>query len=227
MSYTTIKDIYERNGNFLEPFAENMTIEIRQYIPIIDKYILSNFYRVIVDEFTYNTFLPVFLTSHEKEFERVLSALEADYNPINNYDMTETVTMTKESEETTKEISHTGEKINNRTEIGTLETLSENSESVIDTDDMKLSTTSKTTTTPNNYGSENIESYNNYKITETISHTQPETGITTTARSGNIGVTTTQQMIQSTIELEKNNTFVQYVVFKFINELTTGVYNYD
>lgn len=227
MAYTTIKDIYERNGNFLAPFAENMSIEIKQYIPIIDKYILSNFYRVIVDEFTYNTFLPVFLASHEKEFERVLSALEADYNPINNYDMTETVTTSKESEETVKEISHTGEKINNRTETGTLETLSENSESVIDTDDMKLSTTSKTTTTPNNYGSENVEKYNNYKITETISHEEPETSLTTTMRKGNIGVTTTQQMIQSTIDLEKNNTFVQYVVFKFINELTTGVYNYD
>lgn len=227
MSYTTIKDMYERNGSFLAPFAENMNIEIKQYIPIIDKYILSNFYRVIVDEFTYNTFLPLFLASHEKEFERVLSAIEADYNPINNYDMTETNTTTRNSEEITKEISHTGEKINSRIEKGTIETLSENSESVIDTDDMKLSTTSKTTTTPNNYGSENKESYNNYKITETTSHKEPETILTTTMRKGNIGVTTTQQMIESTINLEKNNTFVQYVVFKFINELTTGVYNYD
>lgn len=227
MTYPTIKDIYEVNGNFLVPFADDVNLEVRQYLPIIDKYILSNFYRVIVDEFTYNTFLPMFLSSHKKEFERVLSALESDYNPINNYDMTEAMTITKESEETIKEISHSGEKINNRTERGTLETLSENSESVIDTDDMKLSTTSKTTTTPNNYGSENIESYNNYKITETITHEEPETMIQTTNRKGNIGVTTTQMMIQSTIDLEKNNTFVQYVVFKFINELTTGVYSYD
>ena len=169
----------------------------------------------------------MFLSSHKKEFERVLSALEADYNPINNYDMTEAITVTKESEETIKEISHSGEKINNRTETGTLETLSENSESVIDTDNMKLSNTTRTTTTPNNYGSENIERYNNYKITETITHEEPETMIQSTMRKGNIGVTTTQQMIESTINLEKNNTFVQYVTFKFINELTTGVYNYD
>lgn len=227
MAYPTIKDMYNANGNFLTPFADDVNLEVRQYLPIIDKYILSNFYRVIVDEFTYNTFLPFFLSSHKKEFERVLSAIEADYNPINNYDMTESILITKESEETIKEISHSGEKINNRTETGTLETLTEDSESVIDTDDMKLSTTSKTTTTPNNYGSENIESYNNYKITETVTHEEPETSTTTTMRKGNIGVTTTQQMIESTINLEKNNTFVQYVVFKFINELTTGVYNYD
>lgn len=223
----TLKEIFDDRQGFLVPYIDDAPEVFRAFIPIIDNYILSNYYNIEVDIFKYGIYVPFFLKAHYFEFDRIYKAINATYNPIDNYSMTEETNTTRNSEETIKDITHTGERINERVENGTLTVESENSESVIDTDNLKLSDKVKTVTTPENYGSTNTESYNNYKITESITHDNPETVTTTLTRKGNIGVTTSQQMIQSTFELEKYNTFIQYIVFKFINELTTGVYIYD
>lgn len=225
MSVLTLKDVYSGTG-FLSPYQADAG-DFAELIPIIDTYILSNYYNIEVDNFKYLSFLPFFLKAHYHEFNRIYNAVNAEYNPIENYSMTETMNKTRESEETTTERTMSGEKINTNVESGELVVVNENSESTIDTDNLKLSDTSTTTTTPNDYTRTNTESYNNYKNTETVTHETPETENYTLTRSGNIGVTTSQQMILSQFELEKYHKFFAYVAHCFINDLTKGVYVYD
>lgn len=128
------------------------------------------------------------------------NALTAEYNPIDNYSMTET-----ETPNLTRSIS--------------------SSENSTQTPNLTISTTNDGTTKNNYYGfndsstngssvnSSSVGSTNstsqtgNNKVDTSSSTTETNSGSRTLTRKGNIGVTTSQQMIESELELRKKQFF--------------------
>ena len=128
------------------------------------------------------------------------NALTAEYNPIDNYSMTET-----ETPNLTRSIS--------------------SSENTTQTPNLITSTTNDGSTKNNYYGfndssvdgskvnSSSVGSTNsttqtgNSKVNISSSSTETNSGTRTLTRKGNIGVTTSQQMIESELELRKKQFF--------------------
>lgn len=170
-----------------------------------------------------------------------------EYNPISNYDMTETETSSGNTSDTTthtgtQRIDHTGTVRDAYTsQIGGSETQTAtgqgtgttgnsvygfNSDSAVD--DTYSENTSNNTTTANGQTSTEEESTNNRtdnledlrtdNLTDTGTGTHSDTR--TLTRSGNIGVTTSQQMIQSQRDLWVWN-FIYNVVFPDVDKVLT------
>lgn len=168
----------------------------------------SNFKYISDDVNEIKTYIDILTKIYSDRFIKSVNALLSDYNPIENYNSTETESI---------EIS------------GTNSTTSENSTTA--TGETTTNTTGETTETLSPYDSENFNnnSKNNSSgittenssssdnSTNTMSGTSSQTNARTLKRSGNIGVTTSQQMIQSEIELRKNN---------LINDFFNIVQNY-
>lgn len=172
------------------------------------------------------------------KWSKIWAAMELEYNPISNYDMTENESIGTENSNT---IEDTGtlnkDATNSHRDTGTIETAATNSRSdsgTIDREgtiaeiengvygfnsaitpvdsDKSVNSTDTTETHDLTYGeslSENVERDLTYDddINETETHnlkteTSGETNTTRQlTRSGNIGVTTSQQLLQSEIEL--------------------------
>lgn len=128
------------------------------------------------------------------DFSKLCEALYADYDPITNYDMTE---IEKGSDDSTNSNSATS-----TTSGSALDKVSgfNSSELVNDTD---------TTTSSSGTSSSSGEGNRSYERTLT--------------RSGNIGVTTTQQMIESSIELAKYDIYT-YIITEFMKQFMLLVY---
>ena len=145
---------------------------------------------------------------YSDRFTKSVNVLLSDYNPIENYNSTETESMQiTEENSSTSEISATS---NGET---TTSTTGENTETLSPYDSENFNNNSQNTSsgiTSENSSSSDISS-------NTMSGTSSQTNARTLKRSGNIGVTTSQQMIQSEIELRKND---------LINDFFNIVQNY-
>lgn len=134
---------------------------------------------------------------------RMLKAYHLEYNPINNYDMTET--------EITK---HEGNNVKETTTSSstTTDTTTPNKTDVYVTSDENPSGRLSNYTSFSGGTSQN----NDGTLTEneTIADVNR-----TLSRSGNIGVTTSQQMLQSELELRRMD-FVDYVLTGFLDKNT-------
>ena len=145
---------------------------------------------------------------YSNRFTKSVSVLLSDYNPIENYNSTETESIEMSGENsTTSEISTT------TTGETTTNTTGETTETLSPYDSENFNNNSKNNssgiTTENSSSSDNSSN--------TMSGTSSQTNARTLKRSGNIGVTTSQQMIQSEIELRKND---------MINDFFNIVQNY-
>ena len=146
---------------------------------------------------------------------KLYNTLSLDYNPISNYEMNETET-TKNGRKNT--ISNTGtHKLDGSGSVnGT--TTSKNENNVFGfNSDTSVGDTENTISASNNTTSTDSQ-------TTTSNSTETETGDETIdrtlTRSGNIGVTTSQQMIQSERDLWLWNYFYN-VVFKNVDKVLT------
>lgn len=141
-------------------------------------------------ESSINYIANIILTRYADKWTRLYSALiDTEYNPINNYNMSETETPDFEFKDVNKQQTklETFNDLNNEQGIyGFNSSSNQPSNSNV--------TTSKTVVIgdPNSNVSEN---------------TRTEKGSRTLIRSGNIGVTTSQQMLESEIELRKFNLY--------------------
>lgn len=137
--------------------------------------------------------------TYGNKWDKLYATLNFEYNPIENYRMTETESIDKENDSA---ITNTGTITNNNDSVANNKVYAFNtSENPIDTDKVIGE-------------SDNTETQN---LTERIDANE---GIDRTmTRSGNIGVTTSQQMINSERELWNWNFFS--VVFEDLNELFT------
>lgn len=153
------------------------------------------------------------------KWNKLYNVLNSEYNPIENYNRVENTTINNTGNETTNENINnsevlTGGHINNNT--------NENTHKVSAFNDENFSNDSNDV---NNSTDEFI--YNNETKTNTATNTSSKnntgTNETHSTISGNIGVTTTQQMIVSEIELRKYN-IVNEFYSDLDNLLTIGIY---
>lgn len=202
-----------------------------------------------------------------EKWTRLYALTQSVYNPINNYDMTESesITITNDVETTrtgtdtvagtgTDTFTHTGTQGNAHTGTvgvaGTDATMGSaggstdsslygfNSSTAVDdsrvetTNNVSSSRTTSDTTTYNNTDTrtDNLTDTETRNTTDTTTHNTTDTVDGEThntrmlSRSGNIGVTTTQQMIQSSVDLANYWNFFTQVMKDIDTILTISTY---
>ena len=127
-------------------------------------------------------------------------ALYSDYNPLHNYDMNENESIGRKIDKTVTTPTGTTTQTNKSTTF--------DDTTYRDVEEITNSVNMSTEVTPNNTQTiENIEgNFNNAEIRKL-------------SRSGNIGVTTSQQMIESEIELRKKSIadwLIEFFVKKYM-----------
>lgn len=153
------------------------------------------------------------------KWNKLYNVLNSEYNPIENYNRTENVTTNITGNETNNETINnsevlTGGHTNNNTNENTHKVSAFNDENFSnDSNDVNNST--------------DVFTYNDETKTNTGTNTSTKTNSgsneTQSIIKGNIGVTTTQQMIVSEIELRKYN-LVNEFYSDLDNLLTIGIY---
>ena len=219
---------YQRSGEkIISPMVKNLLGE-DDYLSIAD----------------ISTLATVLLTMYGDKWSHLLEALQTEYNPLENYDMSESgsdetnrtgtdtnvrtgsqsnsgaITRTG-SEDNSGAVTRTGSEsdagdANNNSENGTNSIYGYNSNSAVPSDSSSLSASHQNTKTYNNVADTDSrkKTYNNVADTDTRSLTynnvqdqetrnmKDKTDHTLT-RHGNIGVTTSQQMLQSEIDVRQ------------------------
>lgn len=136
------------------------------------------------------------------KYEKLYKTLSLEYNPIENYSMIETnnisKTINKGEGKTTNTIDSQDETTETLNTTGSRNGTAENQVSPYETNEYKNE--SRTISNSNENGNENRTINNSSELTNTIienSKTDSESENYELSRSGNIGVTTSQQMIES------------------------------
>ena len=152
--------------------------------PIVHKFLTSE------DDETRAKLAGIIYTMFGDKWSKLWDAFNTEYNPIENYSMTE---HEERDDVTTREGSDTLTMTGTDTDV--LSGSTENEVSAFNSSDYSDNT-------QNTQDSTNTETRN---MTDTTTHDTTDTldGERTLTRSGNIGVTTSQQMLQSEIELRK------------------------
>ena len=152
--------------------------------PIVHEFLISE------DAETRTKLAGIIYTMFGDKWSKLWDAFNTEYNPIENYSMTE---HEERDDITTREGSDTLTMTG--TDTDALTGATENGVSAFNSSDYSDNTKNEQTTT-------NTETRN---MTDTTTHDTTDTldGERTLTRSGNIGVTTSQQMLQSEIELRK------------------------
>lgn len=161
-----------------EELFKNFMIAYHGYTPIQD------------DKTTVQTQITLFFETNRYKHNGMLRTTQLEYNPIQNYDMTETANDTHETNRNTSTETHA---------TATDKVTQFNSD--------VLTVASGTDNTGGGTGTETA--------TETTTHTM--------SRSGNIGVTTTQQMIVSERKVVDYN-IVRTICDSLAEEITTILY---
>lgn len=130
-------------------------------------------------------YIALYGKSHKYEYDKLVDTLSLEYNPIENYFMTETGTDTR-----TPNITQTNKGINTNT-VG-VDTSITTGKTTFDKSDSFINDT-KTTNTGTNTDTQDINT--------TVTTAGNEKTVHEFTRSGNIGVTTSQHMIESERQL--------------------------
>lgn len=179
--------------------------------------LLSNY--VFINENSLDILNNIVKNIYLDKWNKLYNVLNSEYNPIENYNRVENTTINNTGNETTNENINnsevlTGGHTNNNTNENTHKVSAFNDETFSnDSNDINNST--------DNF------IYNNETKTNTATNSSSKnntgTNETHSTISGNIGVTTTQQMIVSEIELRKYN-IVNEFYSDLDNLLTIGIY---
>lgn len=155
---------------------------------------------------------------YDAKWVRLWNAYNAEYNPISNYDMVESETINKDVATTNSDsgtITHTG--TDTVTNTGTIGTTSQgtNDRGVYGFNSATASADSETSASASSTQTNNTTETDTQNLTETHNllngGTSDEDITRSLERSGNIGVTTTQQMLTSEIELWQWNYYKSVV----------------
>lgn len=195
--------------------------------------------------FVYNHFVDAwhqYITDKGGNLLRAYQAMLASYDPLHNYDMTEQAADgTRKSMDTQTTTPH-GKITQTSEQSGTLTDTTTQFASGLDSTGDGVQTGKTTTTrTPTTYKTTNETTYGSgTDSVQTTSRANDQTasadGHTITGadvasehyltRSGNIGVTTSQQMLQSEITLRMTDSMLEDFVIRFIGKycICTGVF---
>lgn len=179
-----------------------------------DKYISPAIEKVMEDDELSASEITLFATAlvalYGDNWTKQYATLSASYDPIKNYDMTETMT----DDETVTDYGKTHTMTNNLTDTATPDLTNETANDAYGFNSTDAVPTGGSTVTAS--GTNTLTKTGSVTDTDTGSDTQ--TRNYTLTRSGNIGVTTSQQMIQSEHDLWKWN-FFREVVFPNVDEV--------
>ena len=167
---------------------------------LIDNILLraGEFEVVYSNPFFYQNAIGVWSAKHERTFERWIDALSIEYNPVENYDR-------MEEWEDKSNGNSTGETNGNTS----LNSINENKVSAFDSDLYQPDSYNSNTSNGNDNSSKKTNSSNNSKRVGRV--------------HGNIGVTTTQQMLQSELSLAEWNVY-EHITDLFIEEFCIAIY---
>ena len=187
-----IKTIFDKVSKDLKLFTIFTSAEMFYYFA--DKFGERDFYKYYdTENMTNNTnmvkqasdYIALYGKSHKYEYDKLVDTLSLEYNPIENYSMTEKGTDTR-----TPNITQTNKGVNTNT-VG-VDTSITTGKTTFDKSDSFINDT-KTTNTGTNTDTQDINT--------TVTTAGTEKTVHEFTRSGNIGVTTSQQMIESERQL--------------------------
>lgn len=186
--FPTISTIFDKVSQDLKLFTIFTSAEMFYYFA--DKFGERDFYKYYDSEnATDNTnmvkkasdYIALYGKSHKYEYDKLVDTLSLEYNPIENYSMTEKGTDTR-----APNITQTNKGVNTNT-VG-VDTSITTGKTTFDKSDSFINDT-KTTNTGTNTDTQDINT--------TVTTTGNEKTVHEFTRSGNIGVTTSQRMIES------------------------------
>lgn len=190
--FPAINTIFDNVSKNLKIFTILTAPEMFTYF--CNKYGERDFYKMFDNESTTNNtnvvaqasnYITLYGKSHKYEYDKLVDTLSLEYNPIENYSMTEKGTDTR-----TPNITQTNKGVNTNT-TG-LDTSITTGKTTFDKSDSFINDT-KTTNTGTNTDTQDINT--------TVTTAGNEKTVHEFTRSGNIGVTTSQQMIESERQL--------------------------
>lgn len=190
--FPSISTIFDKVSTDLKLFTIFTSAEMFYYFA--DKFGERDFYKYYdTENVTNNTnmvkqasdYIALYGKSHKYEYDKLVDTLSLEYNPIENYSMTEKGTDTR-----TPNITQTNKGVNTNT-VG-VDTSITTGKTTFDKSDSFINDT-KTTNTGTNTDTQDINT--------TVTTTGNEKTVHEFTRSGNIGVTTAQQMIESERQL--------------------------
>jgi hypothetical protein len=168
-----------------------------------------------------------FCALYAGDLERAYDALYADYDPISNYDMTENGSDGTMRDDVTDTVTPSGKTTATAETLGKLKQESKNYVGGYDsTGDSGAFSDRTVTTTEPDVGGYKVQTETTYTDAKTESVKSHDNSMTTTmlpgagyndltdhhlSRRGNIGVTTSQQMIMSEVELRKQELLSSFV----------------
>ena len=222
--FPTINTIFDKVSQNLKLFTIFTAPEMFSYFA--SKYGERDFYKAYDSESEpSNTnavkqasdYIALYGKSHKYEYDKLVDTLSLEYNPIENYSMTEKGTDTRTPNLTqtntgknTQENSGTNSQKNTGTNTNTVnldnsvttgKTTFDKSDSFINDTQTKNSGTNTDTTSIDETNTATLAGKTTTDTTETMSTTGNEKTVHEFTRSGNIGVTTSQQMIESERQL--------------------------
>ena len=190
--FPTINTIFDKVSKDLKLFTIFTSAEMFYYFA--DKFGERDFYKYYdTENMTNNTnmikqasdYIALYGKSHKYEYDKLVDTLSLEYNPIENYSMTEKGTDTR-----TPNITQTNKGVNTNT-VG-IDTSITTGKTTFDKSNSFINDT-KTTNAGTNTDTQDINT--------TVTTAGNEKIVHEFTRSGNIGVTTSQQMIESERQL--------------------------
>lgn len=189
---------------------ENNTLYTSEEVllTMIDKY--SDWFFTVSDIFASsaaNYFLTrwqTYLSRMGDNFRRTYAAFYAEYDPISNYDMIETGADGRRLDATTRETTPTG----TTTTANTIKRAGFNSAESVLSDESESTTSFDEAKTTETETPDNTKTMSFNGSTLTGYHDATEHNLT---RKGNIGVTTSQQMIQSELDLRRVDLLADFI----------------
>lgn len=158
----------------------------------------------------FNKLCDVAYMMYGKRWARLWEILTAEFNPLNNYDMQEVHTFEHGKKET-----NSGTDTTNRTGTDTITHTGDQENEVSAFNSTNYQDNAKTTQNTTDLDTRNMSDALVHGHIVTNSGTDTER----TTRSGNIGVTTSQQMAESSLQLWKWNFF--YDIFRDVDSIFT------
>ena len=226
--FAILGEEYGDEFEWAESHAQDLDLEYfgnhsgdKEVSALVDKYIYINRGNTSPEELTVsqiNALVDVLYRKFERKWKKLYNVLSAEYNPLNNYNMhetetpnltdTETPNITRDREEKNDvNITTTGSQSQNDNIYGF------NSATAVPTGNTSGNNTATTTADGDTNKTETTEH-------ETGTRTHTHTGTRTLIRTGNIGVTTSQQMLESEIALWEWNFFD--TVFNDVDTILTA-----
>ena len=199
----------------------------------IDDTIINSVFSQGFDENQRYDYLSMLLFRYEYKWNKLIDNVYAQtYNPIENYDRQEDTSLSYEGSENVTRNVDSDRKVKGTTADTRNDTSSANSSSqknvfAFDSSEASPSDSDSGTTTATGTGSSNstVDNSDTEKRTETEGHSFTDRKNVTASRiHGNIGVTTSQQMLESEVALRNKYDFFNTVYEYIANTLLKPIY---